>query len=302
MPLLPAFADLLERLAALGDPPITEQTPAEARALRRSRMQPSNEAVHDVRDVDAGGLPARLYRPSPANDLGLLVHFHGGGWVVGDLDTCDHLCRVLANRSGLAILSVDYRLAPEHPFPAAADDALAAVAWAHANARDLGADPARLGVSGESAGANLAAVAANRGVAPLRVQALICPSTDLRCDAPSFDQFAEGHLLTASGMRWFAAHYLGGSSAEHPDASPAFASDETLRAAAPAIVVTAECDVLRDEGEAYAARLAALDVAVTAVRLDGMIHNALAFAGAVSEADAALSALAESLRDALARS
>ena len=152
VPLHPQAESLLALMAALNEPPLEECTPAEAREIRARRQRPSTEAIHHSRDVDADGVPARLYRPNDRDDLGLLVFFHGGGWVLGNLDTHDNLCRILANSSGQAVLSVDYRLAPEHPYPAALEDAVTATRWAHANAESLGCSPDRLAVGGDSAG------------------------------------------------------------------------------------------------------------------------------------------------------
>ena len=160
--------------------------------------------------MDAGGVPARLYRPSADEALGLLVYFHGGGWVLGSVDTHDHVTRALAAESGCAVLSVDYRLAPEHPFPAGLDDAFAVSAWTHANARSLGCDPGRLAIGGDSAGANLAAVVTQSGGLPFRFQLLVYPVTDARGGTPSYEELADGFWLTRAGMRWFLEHYLSG--------------------------------------------------------------------------------------------
>ncbi|HEY8093201.1 MAG TPA: alpha/beta hydrolase fold domain-containing protein, partial [Acidimicrobiales bacterium] len=148
MALHPQAQAVLELIAAFGDPPLEEDTPAAARARRQARVRPPTELIHERRDLDAGGVPARLYRPNDDDGLGLLVYLHGGGWVLGSVDGHDNLCRILANRAGAAVLSVDYRLAPEHPFPAALEDAIAATRWAHARAEELGADPRRLAIGG----------------------------------------------------------------------------------------------------------------------------------------------------------
>ena len=266
---------VLEYIDSLGDPPLSETTPEAARAVRRSRLQPSAIEVEEVRRVDAGGVPARLYRPRSDAGVGLLVYFHGGGWVIGDLDTHDATCRGLAVSSGHAVLSVDYRLAPEHPFPAPLDDALSATDWAYANAEGLGCDPERLAVGGDSAGGNLAAVVAQGGTVPLRFQLLVYPIADVRCGTASYEEFADGPFLTRPSMDWFIGHYLSGGAgaADDPRVSPLLAPDEALAASPPALVLTVAADVLRDEGEAYASRLAELGVPVEHRRYEGMFHG-----------------------------
>ena len=195
MPLHPQAQALLEVFESFGDPPIETSTPEAVRALRMSRLRPPTVSVHEIRDVDAGGVPARLYRPSADRDLGLLVLFHGGGWVVGNLETHDNLARALAAESGQAVLSVDYRLAPEHPFPAGLEDAFTATAWACENAGALGCDPGRVAIGGDSAGANLAAVVTQAGTLPLRFQLLVYPVTDVRGGSPSYEAYGDGPWL-----------------------------------------------------------------------------------------------------------
>jgi acetyl esterase len=292
-------AALVTQLESFGDPPIEASTPEAVRALRRARLRPSTVDVYETRSVDADGVAARLYRPTADEGLGLVVYYHGGGWVLGDLDTHDNVARSLAAGSGQAVLSVDYRLAPEHPFPAPLEDAEAALRWAHANARALGCDPARLAIAGDSAGANLAAVLTQRRVAPVRFQVLVYPVTDARCETRSYREFCDGPLLTAAGMRWFIGHYLSGGqgSAGDPRVSPLLAEDDALGASPSTLVVTAETDVLRDEGESYATRLEALGVPTTLTRYAGVFHGFLSFSDlldtgrvAVGEASAALAA------------
>ena len=303
MPLHPQAQSLLELMASLGDPPLEESTPEQARAIRASRQRPSTEVVREVRDLDAGGVAARLYRPSDRDDLGLLVYFHGGGWVIGDLDSHDQVCRVLANGSGQAVLSVDYRLAPEHPFPAAIEDALAATRWAHANAAALGCRADRIAVGGDSAGGNLAAVVAQLAPVPLSYQLLVYPVTDCTRAQPSYDENATGYFLTKAGMGWFVDHYLAGGSgsATDPRVSPLFAADHVLGATPPALVITAEFDPLRDEGDAYAARLAALGVPTRHVRFGGMFHGFFSLADFVDDGRAANALAATALGAALGR-
>lgn len=275
MPLHPQSRAILDLIASIGDPPLNECTPQQARDNRKNRgLPPSSAVVHEIRDLDAGGIPARLYRPSDTQGLGLLVYFHGGGWVIGDLDGHDDVCRRLANASDHAVLSVDYRLAPEYPFPAPLEDAITATRWAHAHAAELGCRADRLAVGGDSAGGNLAAVVANIAPVPLVFQLLVYPVTDATCAQPSYVENADGYLLTAASMRWFIDHYLSGEagSPADPRVSPLFAADRVLAGTPPALVITAEFDPLRDEGEAYAARLAANGVPTSHVRFSGQFH------------------------------
>ena len=289
MPLHPQAVSLLELMSSLGDPPLEESTAEQARAVRKARQRPSIEAIHEVRDLDAGGVAARLYRPNDRDDLGLLVYFHGGGWVIGDLDSHDNVCRALANASGHALLSIDYRLAPEHPFPAALEDAVNATRWAYEHAASLGCRADRLAVGGDSAGGNLAAAVAQLGPVPLVYQLLVYPVTDCTQAHPSYDENGTGYFLTKSGMSWFIDHYLSGGAGAPPDprVSPQFAADHVLAATPPALVITAEFDPLRDEGDAYAARLAALGVPTSHVRFGGMFHGFFSLAEFVDDGRAA---------------
>jgi acetyl esterase/lipase len=207
--------------------------------------------------------------------LPLVAYLHGGGWVVGTIEAFDPLCRALANASGALIASIGYRLAPEHPFPAALEDARAAVRWLAANARELGADPDRMGIAGDSAGGNLATVIARRlrddGGPPLRFQALIYPACDSGLNTPSYRDAATGFGLRPESMRRYWELYLGGADGRHPDASPLQAED--LAGLPPAYILTVRDDVLRDEGEAYARALEAAGVPVTLRRYDGAVHG-----------------------------
>jgi acetyl esterase len=289
VPLHPQAEALLQRIEELGDPPLEESTPEEVRALRAARIRPPTVEVSEIRDLDCGGVPARLYHPAGATG-GLFVYFHGGGWVLGSLDTHDDVSRRLAVAGGLAVLSVDYRLAPEHPFPAGLDDAFTAVRWARANALTLGCEPGLLAIGGDSAGANLAAVVAQSAEVPLRLQLLLYPVTDARCGSGSYEEFREGPWLTASGMEWFIGHYLAGRDElrEDPRVSPLLADDALLAASPPTLVVTASHDVLRDEGEAYAERLASLGVGVSLSRYEGMFHGFVSFADLLDDGARAL--------------
>jgi acetyl esterase len=297
----PQAEALLAKIDAFGDPPIEESTPEAVRALRRARLRPPTFEIEDIRELDCDGIPGRLYRPGPEPGMGLLVFLHGGGWVLGDLDTHDNFARGLAALSGHAVLSVDYRLAPEHPFPAGLDDAFAATRWANDHASELGCDPERLAIGGDSAGANLATVVAQHHAARLRLQLLVYPVTDARCTSRSYDEFRDGPYLTAAGMSWFVGHYLSGGqgSRKDPRVSPLLADDEALAGSPPALVITAEYDPLRDEGDAYAGRLQALGVPTAATRYDGMFHGFLSFADLLEDGLAALEEAAASLRTAL---
>jgi len=303
MPLHPQAQSLLAFMAEIGDPPIEDSTAEQARAVRKARQRPSTETIHHVRDLDADGIPARLYRPSDRDDLGLLVFFHGGGWVIGDLDSHDNVCRALANGSGHAVLSVDYRLAPEHPFPAPVEDALTATRWAHAHAAELGCRADRLAVGGDSAGANLAAVVAQLAPVPLMFQLLVYPVTDCTRSHASYTENGEGYFLTAAGMGWFIDRYLSGSKGTpaDPRVSPHFAADHVLAATPPALVITAEFDPLRDEGDAYAVRLAELGVATSHVRFGGMFHGFFSLADFLDDGRAANALAAAALGAALGR-
>lgn len=274
MPLHPQAQAVADFYAAMRTTPFEELSPTDARALYNAGQVPSTEAVHEIRDVQAGTILCRLYRPSADTNLGLLVFFHGGGWVIGDLNSHDGVCRSLANKSGHAVLSVDYRLAPEHIFPAAFDDCVAAVKWASENAQALGIDNSRMAVGGDSAGGNLAAAVALAEIVPLKFQMLIYPAVDMSMESPSINENANAPILTKSVMAWFVDHYMGsegdrGSIA----ASPMRASDEQLKRMPPAIVITAQFDPLRDEGEAYGKRLVESGVSATITRYNGAFHG-----------------------------
>ena len=301
MPLLPQAQALLDSIEALGDPPLEQSTPEAVRALRRSRLRPPTVTLPEIRDVDAGGVPARLYRPSVEPGLGLLVFFHGGGWVLGDLDTHDNLCRELAAGSGCAVLAVDYRLAPEHPFPAGLEDAFAAARWAFEHAGELGCDPDRLAIGGDSAGANLAAVVTQGGSPPVRLQSLVYPVTDVRGGTASYEAQKDGPWLTRAGMDWFTGHYLSGAdgTADDPRVSPLLAPDAALAQSPPTLVITAELDPLRDEGEAYAERLRTLGIPVELTRYEGMFHGFCAFSDLLDDGRRALDQVAAAVASAL---
>ena len=244
---------------------------------KRRKSMPLAGVTNRIIPGPVGDIPIRLYAPQGQGPFPLVIFFHGGGFVVGDLDTADEICRTLCGVAGCSVLSVDYRLAPEHKFPAAPDDCLAATRWAAAHAAEFNADPARLVVAGDSAGGNLAAVTALRvrdeGGPALCGQLLIYPVTDYHTPpTPSYLANAHGYLLTREMMIWFWAHYLNcAGEAGHPHAAPLRAPD--LRGLPPALVITAEYDPLRDEGERYAARLQQAGVPTVQARYAGMIHG-----------------------------
>ncbi len=259
-------------------------------------------AVEDVVIAGAGAtrIPARAYRPQVvAAPLGALLWFHGGGWIIGDLDGFDRVARSLANASGAVVVSVDYRLAPEHPFPAAMQDADAAVTWARGHgAQQLEFDADRVVVGGDSSGANLAAVAARHAGGGLRAQLLVYPALDAAMDSPSFSAFEHGPTLTAAGMAHCWDAYLGEHDRADPDACPPRAPD--LSGVAPEFVAIAGHDVLRNEGEAYARALEAAGVTVTLREYDDMTHGFLRWGGVVDRARELIADLGAATRGALA--
>jgi acetyl esterase/lipase len=306
MPLDPGVKSLLAAAFA-EDPRGIEVLSVEEARIRGGSVSVSSipyEEVAEVRDLvipAEAPLPARLYRPT-AGTSPLLVYFHGGGWVVGSVALADNYCRAMANASGSAVLSVDYRLAPEHRYPAAANDAYAATVWAAAHATELGIDRARLAVSGSSAGGNLAAVtsliARERGGPRIALQLLLVPVTDHDFTRSSYERYATGHGLTRAGMRWFWDHYAPDlARRDEPRASPLRSPD--LTGLPPAIVVTAECDPLRDEGHAYAQRLREAGVTVTYLEYPGMVHGFMGWAEAVPTGRRAFQEIGAALRAAL---
>jgi acetyl esterase len=285
MPVDPQIQVVLDMIASLEAPPFAEQTPAQVRESYKAMSaaevgQPEVGAVTD-RTIPgpAGDIAVRVYRPAGEGPFGGLVFYHGGGWVIGDLDSHDPLCRQLSLQAGVVVVAVDYRLAPEHPYPAGTDDSWAALQWIAAHAGELEIDPERLAVGGDSAGGNISALMALRardeGGPALRLQLLVYPATDLTMGHPSIKENGEGYFLTEESMVWFTGHYLG-AGGEHGDATDAAISPlraPSLAGVAPARVVTAEFDPLRDEGDAYAQRLAEEGVEVEHDRNPGMIHG-----------------------------
>ncbi|MGC4110465.1 MAG: alpha/beta hydrolase [Nocardioides sp.] len=296
---------LMLRMERLVREPSTEDLPLPAGRrllVEHTVIAGGRQRVGAVRDLAVGDLAGRLYVPTGASSPGpLLVFFHGGGWVYGDLDSHDPPCRFLAERSGVRVLSVDYRLAPEHPFPAAADDALAAYRWVVANAASLGVDPMRLGVGGDSAGGNLAAVtaieAAREGL-PLAFQLLVYPATDATEKTRSRELFGTDLYLTEEFMDRVLAQYAPDSESwQNPRLSPLLA--DVPPGLAPAYVATAGFDPLRDEGEAYARKLADAGVDVELRRFTDQIHGFLNVVGAGRSTRAAAGEIADRLRAAL---
>ncbi len=298
MPLDPQVVAYLDQLRTLGVPSPWDLPLDEG---RRSYEQSAGqlfgpaEPVPSVEDVDAGGVPVRIYRPD-IGELPGLVYCHGGGWVLGSLQSHDPLCRTLAARSGCVVIAVDYRLAPENPYPAALDDAWTVTAWAAERF------PA-LAVGGDSAGGQLAAAVALRARdanLPLTLQALIYPATDYRSDTQSYRDNTEGPALTAAQMRWFWAQYVpDGARADEPGCSPLRAAE--LAGVAPAFVVSAEYDPLRDEGEAYAQRLGEAGVPVTLRRYEGLIHGFIRMPALIHRAREAIDEVAGAVASAIRR-
>ncbi len=282
MPLHPQIEAFLAMQAAAGTPPLQEQTIEMARAGYVALAEavgpgPDLFAVRDenIPGPDGNSIPLRIYRPSDENNLAVLLYIHGGGWVIGDLDTHDEVCRALAHDAGVIVVAVHYRLAPEHPFPAAVHDCYAALEWISANAQTIGADAQRIAVGGDSAGGNLAAVisqiARDREGPEIQLQLLIYPATDMTQAHASIETNGEGMVLTQLGMQWFRGHYLPDSLEwTNPMASPLHAQD--LSKLPRALVITAEYDPLRDEGEDYAGRLKSAGTEVEVKRYDGMVH------------------------------
>ena len=292
MPINPQVQALLDEFTKQGLPPFDQMSVTQARlvALGFRDLQGEPENIEQVRDIlvpgPAGALPVRLYHPAPGKPLPLVVYFHGGGWVIGDLEIVDKPCRSLARASQCVVASVNYRLSPETKFPGPVEDCYAATRWLAEHAQAVGADGRFLAVSGDSAGGNLAAAVAlmarDRGAPTISYQLLIYPVTAPveGTTSASYKENAEGYLLTKGSMEWFWDHYLASpDDGRNPYASPLHASD--LRGLPPAMVITAEFDPLRDEGLAYAQRLRDAGVSVKSSHYDGMIHGFFWMAGAV---------------------
>ena len=302
----PAVRQLLEAAEAEGNPPLESFSPEEARKLAIESLKTAGgtpEPVRSIENLRIPGpdceIPIRIYTPDAPAPRPALVYFHGGGWVVCDLDTHDVVCTAIAHRAGAVVIAVDYRLAPEHKFPAAVTDSYAATAWVASNAKRLGIDPKRISVGGDSAGGNLAAVVSlksrDEDGPAIALQVMVYPATDLSSfDTPSYQEFGESHYLTKSEMEWFRQHYLRSmEDARDPHASPLLALD--LSELPPALIITAECDPLRDEGEAYAKRLANDGVPVKYTCYPGMIHPFFSLSGAIPQAFDAIQQVANAV-------
>ncbi len=313
MPLHPEAKALID---AMPEPDLEmpeELTPAQIRsAFNNNRMLPASvepvgRAYHLQIPVDGAMITLRVYQPVGDGPFPVLLWMHGGGWVVGSLEENDGVCRRLCKEAGAVVVSVDYRLAPEAPFPAAAEDTYAALCWVAANGDKLNADTSRIAVGGESAGGNLAAVASlisrDRGGPAITFQVLISPVVGTPADGrPSYQEFAEGYFLTKDSMEWFFQHYpRDAADLDNPYLVPLRAKD--LSNLPPALVITAECDVLRDEGEEYAARLTEAGVPCELVRYEGQLHGFFALFpdGLLSDTVASHQRVAAALRAAYAQ-
>jgi len=303
-----------EQLAARGDPPRHTVSPQVARAMRAAdlaadlaaglvRPEPVSHVEDRTIDAPASPIALRIYTPRGVGPFAIVVYFHGGGWVLGNLASHDSHCRSIANGAGCVVVAVDYRLAPEHTFPAAPEDCYAATRWASEHVAELNGDAARLVVAGDSAGGNLATVVAlmarERGGPPLAFQLLIYPITDARMLTDSYVTNADAPMLTRADMAWFRAHYLrDDDDVTNPLVSPLLAAD--LDGLPPALVVTAEFDTLRDEGELYAMRLQAAGVPTMVRHYDGLAHGFFGYDLIVERAKQAKTEIITALHDALA--
>jgi acetyl esterase len=307
----PQVLAIRERLRRDKVPHLTTLTIEQARAADLAAVVAgagNAEAVGDVKETTIPGpatdLRLRVYRPAGTGPWPVLVYFFGGGWSLGTLDTCDGICRMLTNAARCVTVSVDYRLAPEHKFPAAVEDCYAGAAWVGSNAEELGGDPARLAVGGDSSGGNLAAAVAlmarERGGPAIRHQLLVYPNTDYQADTPSMRDISDEYFFNPASVLWYWRLYLATpEDGASPFASPLRADDLSCLPAA--TVITAEYDPLRDEGELYAKKLEEAGVPVEVIRYDGMIHGFFTMVGVLDTARTAVGDAAERLRGALAR-
>ncbi len=308
MPVDPQIQTILDALAEAGGSKFIDMSAVDARAWFNAFRRPSEMPIGAVEDRPipgpTGDIPVRIYTPvnAASGTLPVLVYFHGGGWVVGDIDSHDMGCRSLANASGCKVVSVDYRLAPEHPWPASPDDCFAAVQWVAAHAAELGVDANRLAVGGDSAGGNLAAAVTLRARAAngprIAFQLLAYPAVDATMSLPSYASNGSGYFLEKAGMEWFYGHYLQDrADAKNPDVSPLFADD--LSGLPPAYLVTAEYDPLREEGCAYAEKLQAAGGAVEHINYPTMIHGFFGFQALVNVSVEAVRLAGEAMGKAL---
>ena len=305
MPLDPQVKTFLTEAEALGLPAYQDLSPQEARRQMRDSTVPPDpllmvDRVENRSITGPGGnIGLRLYYPAGDSPFAVLIYYHGGGWVMGDLETHHGLCHALAKKSGCLVVSVDYRLAPEHRHPAAVEDAYAAACWVAQNSAAIQADPARIAVAGDSAGGHLAALVAlmarDRNGPHLDMQILIYPITDFNFETSSYLKNASGYMLTRDLMRWFWNYYLDPEDpSDHPYVAPLRAQD--LSNLPPALVITAEFDPLCDEGEAYAARLLQAGVEVKSIRYEGMVHGFFRMTSRLDKAGEALDEVAELIK------
>ena len=308
MPLHPDARKHLDMLKALNAPPMHTLPPAVARANIEKAPRPKGPDVHKVEDTTipgpAGKIPVRIYTPAGKGPFPVLVWFHGGGWVIGSPSMVDHAIRHVVNKAGCICVSVDYRLAPEHKFPAAADDCYAATKWVAENGKKINADPSHIAVGGDSAGGNLSAVVAlmarDRGGPKLVHQVMLYPVIENNFNTKSYQDNATGYLLSRDMMVWFWDLYLNKpKEASHAYVAPIRAAD--LRGVAPALIVTAEFDPLRDEGEAYGKRLKEFGVPTVVKRYDGMIHGFFGMYETISASNDLINQVSDALKQAFAK-
>jgi acetyl esterase len=307
----PQMKALLDQAAAAGGKPFHAMNPAEARAAIDTMFAAFRGSPKDVAKIEdrkvpgpGGQIPVRIYTPSGNGPFGALAYFHGGGWVIGNIETHDVVCRDLTASAGCVTISVDYRLAPEHKFPAAPEDCYAVTKWAAENARSLNIDANRIAVGGDSAGGNLAAVVAqmarDRNGPKIAFQLLVYPATDCANETPSQREFTQdGYILSRADMNWFYGHYLSASDKANPYVCPALA--KTLAGLPPAFVLTAEVDPLRDEGEAYAEALRKAGVKVKSKRYNGVCHGFFSMAALIDKGKEAIADSCAELRAAIGR-
>jgi acetyl esterase len=307
MPLDPQARTVLDAMDALGLPPNHTISPEEARANQMARPRPQGPEVAKVEDrAIANGdfqVPVRIYTPAGNGPFPVLSWFHGGGWVIGNLETADCVSRQLAVGADCIVVSVDYRLAPEAKFPVPFDDCYAVTKWISQNSASINVDPSRIAVGGDSAGGNLAAgvalAAKDRGDLSIAFQLLVYPVTAVDFGSGSYKDNANGYLLTMDGMKWYWKHYLSSEADEsNPYAAPLAAKD--VSGQPPALVITAEFDPLRDEGEAYAKKLKDAGVPTTATRYDGMIHGFFGMSSVLDKGEQAVSQATTALKAAFA--
>ena len=310
MPLDPQVQTLMDQMAALNAPPIYTLTPELVRmGIKMQLANDTNEPESVAQVVNrtipgpAGEIPVRIYTPTGSGPFPALVFFHGGGWVICDLDTHDSLCRSLCNGANCVVVSVDYRLAPEHKFPAAPEDCYAATLWVAGHATEINTNPGKIAIGGDSAGGNLTAVVAqmvrDNGGPSLALQLLIYPATDFTFDGPSIHENGQDYFLTIDDMNWFMNHYLNSDAdKKNPLASPLQSAN--LRGLPPALVITGEYDPLRDEGETYGKRLKEAGVPVTISRYNGVIHGFLSLEPLTDKGKQAREECAQALRVAFA--